>query len=239
MMQDEYFTIVGPADPRDPASRPIVPYGAVARQIAHSFFRVPHAAVHVLPVRMGTGEVLLHRRSTRVRVGAGVWDTVGGHVTFELGLPLTADGLAEASFATAMRELREELLLTLGGRPYVVPPGHVRRIGAVGGLQSGLDDPAAINVEYSTLYVAAIPETAQAQQLFELRDGSLREWLTQEALPWPEVVERFATPGSPCGDALARILRHTAANPALAAELDAALTWCCGLTPVSDLPTPA
>lgn len=238
-MYDEYFTIVGPADPRNPASRPIVPYGAVARQLAHSPFRVPHAAVHVLPVRMGTSEVLLHRRSARVRVGAGVWDMVGGHVTFELGLPLTAEGLDAASFATALRELREELLLTLGGQPYVVPAAHVRRVGEVGGLQSGLDDPTAVNVEYSTLYVAAVPELAQAQQLFELRDGSLREWLTQEALPWPEVVERFSAPGAPCGDALARILRHTGTDPALAAELDAALSWCCGLTPVSDGPASA
>lgn len=233
-MQDEYFTIVGPADPRDPTSRPIVPYGAVARQIAHSPFRVPHAAVHVLPVRMGTGEVLLHRRSTRMRVGAGVWDIVGGHVTFELGLPLTADGLAEASFATAIRELREELLLTLGDQPYVVPPTHVRRVGMVGGLRSGLDDPTAINVEYSTLYVAAIPETAVAQQLFELRDGSLREWLTQEALPWPVVVERFHLPSTLCGDALGRILHHTATDSDLAAELEATLMWCRGLTPVTD-----
>jgi 8-oxo-dGTP pyrophosphatase MutT (NUDIX family) len=236
---DEYFTIVGPVNPRDPESRPIVPYGAVARELAHSSFRVPHAAVHVLPVRMGTGEVLLHRRSARVRVGAGVWDTVGGHVAFELGMPLTAEGLSEASFATALRELREELLLALDGQPYVAPPAHLRRVGAVGALQSGLDDPTAINVEYSTLYVAAIPSEAQAQQLFELRDGSLREWLAQEALPWPEVVARFHEPASPCGDALARILRHTAADPGLAAELDAALSWCRSLAPAPDVPEAA
>lgn len=237
-MYDEAFTIVGPADPRDPQSRPIVPYGAVARALAHSPFRVPHAAVHVLPVIMQTGRVLLHQRSAQMRVSPLAWDTVGGHVTFEASMPLTAEGLAQASQATALRELREELLLTRAGRPYVVPADHLRQVGAVGALSTGLDDPHAINVEYSTLYVAAIPVDASAAQLFELHDGSLRTWLDQDLVSWDELIAGFATPGARVGDALTRITLHCAADPAFAALLAEAIAWCRERTPADDAPDP-
>jgi 8-oxo-dGTP pyrophosphatase MutT (NUDIX family) len=237
-MYDEAFMIVGPADPRDPQSRPILPYGAVARALAHSPFRVPHEAVHVLPVTMQTGRVLLHQRPAQVRVSPLAWDTVGGHVTFESSMPLTAEGLVQASQATALRELREELLLTRVGRPYVVPAEHLRQVGAVGTLTTGLDDPSAINVEYSTLYVAAIPVDAGAAQLFELRDGGLRTWLDQDLVSWDEIVAGFSTPGARVGDALMRIVRHCAADPALAAALAEAIAWCRKCAPADDTPDP-
>ncbi|MBX0329660.1 NUDIX domain-containing protein [Oscillochloris sp. ZM17-4] len=237
-MYDETFTIVGPVDPRDPQSRPIVPYGAVARALAHSSFRVPHAAVHVLPVTMQTGRILLHQRSAQMRVSPLAWDMVGGHVTFEASMPLTAAGLAQASQATALRELREELLLTRARRPYVVPATHVRQVGAVGALTTGLDDPRAINVEYSTLYVAAIPVDASAAQLFELRDGGLRTWLDQDLVTWNDIVAGFATPGGRVGDALTRMIRHCAADPAFAAALAEAIAWCRECAPAGDAPDP-
>jgi hypothetical protein len=50
---EEYFVVVGYQDVKNQTGE-IVPYGCVARNLAHSKSRIPHASVLIIPVRSGT-----------------------------------------------------------------------------------------------------------------------------------------------------------------------------------------
>jgi 8-oxo-dGTP pyrophosphatase MutT (NUDIX family) len=238
-MPEEFFTVVGRKDPRDPQSEIIVG-GCVTRHLAHSPARIPHAAVQIIPVRCGTGTIIIHQRSSKVRTSHERWDFFGGHVSFELGILLSAHGLEEASLETAVREAREELLVTVDNRPHLFQQAHFRRIGGVGEFEWGIDDPQSENVEYSTAFTVCIPEKAiLGQSPFELRSGEI-EWLQVKEIVWDDLLALYRTsqtsPQSQqvtqnefrtgFSDGVARILNRVQISDAMRHEVEAAINWC-------------
>lgn len=240
---EEFFPIVGPDQEGE-----IVVHGCVTRSLAHGPARIPHASVQIIPVRCGAGSLLIHRRSKKPRTSPGMWDFYGGHVGFEMGILLSRGGLERAYEETALREAREELLVTVQGRPHLILKSHLRQIGRPSGFSWGTDDPGQQNVEYSTAYALCIPEDAEVVTPFELRDGSI-EWLRIEEVSWDELLglfelsqsrsprmplrqgefERFADkrgnfPGF--ADGIIRIIRQVCSSSDMRQEVENALDWC-------------
>ncbi len=236
---DEFFTIVAREKREDPTSE-IVPCGCVTRRLAHSQARIPHASVQVIPVRSGTGNIVLHQRSAAVINSPERWDVPGGHVTFEMGILMSAGGLEDASVETALREAREEMLLATGGKPHLIQRGHLRQIGYVGQFEWGVDDPDTRNVEYSTAFVLCIPEGAAIAVPFEFRNGTIQESLPIRELGWEHLLElyqgsRLQPPAEPFAqsefrqgfaDGLARILDQALSSPQVRDDLEMALRRC-------------
>lgn len=183
---EEYFTIVGPEDTKNETG-PIVPYGCVARNLAHSPFRVPHTAVQIVPVQSGTMNVYLHRRSERVRNSPGLLDVFGGHVSFEMGILAGPQALAEASLETAVREAREEILVTAAGKPHFIRKEHFRQVGDVGQFKCNEET----NREYSTAFVLSLPsDSIVGDSPFESRSHGL-EWLPVTKVDWFALLQDY------------------------------------------------
>ncbi len=247
---EEFFTIAGPKDPEELESE-IVVHGCVTRNLAHGPARVPHASVQIIPVRCGTGNLLLHKRSEKPRTSPGMWDFFGGHVSLEMGILLSPNGLEDASEETALREAREELLVTVQSKPHLILKSHFQRIGRVGEFRWGMDDLTEQNVEYSTAYALCIPEHADVVSPFELREGGV-DWLRIEDVSWDDVMELYqwikSTP-PPCSlpdkfkrftdtqgefkgkfrgfaDGAARILEKVLMPSNTRQEVEESLSWC-------------
>lgn len=188
---EEFFTVVGPKNYKGDQSE-IVIQGCVTRNLAHSPARIPHASVLIIPVRRGTRNVFRHQRSENVRMAKGAWDTFGGHVTFELALLSSANALKEASLLTAVREAREEILVGVGGKPYLIQHTDFRQIGRVG--QFSCDEPE--NVEYATAFVLYLP-----------KDGTV-EWLPVEEIPWEDLLDHYHNEPGKFADGISRLLSH-------------------------------
>ncbi len=157
----EYFVIVKKTDSG------LEVHGCVTRDIAHSTFRVPHTSVNLVPVFQGTDEILIHKRSVKRRIGGGKFDFIGGHVNFEPGILAGSDALFVSVEKTALREAREELGVTLDGKPYIIPKHHVCRFTDLGELTAGLDDQTSKNVEFSTGFLVFLPKNAEVQVVDE------------------------------------------------------------------------
>ncbi|MGH9935847.1 MAG: hypothetical protein ACREAM_06340, partial [Blastocatellia bacterium] len=156
-MWEEYFTVVKKVEEKDPVKTKVIPCGCVSRDIAHSPAKVPHASVQVIPVRSSSGKIIMHQRPDfkGFRTAVGKWDVLGGHVTFEMGV-LSENGLELASFETAVREAREEMLVTFKNEAYLLEKKYFSPIGDIGQFECN----DATNAEYSTAFVLAIPENA-------------------------------------------------------------------------------
>lgn len=215
---EEYFVVVGHEDTMEKQGS-IVPYGCVARNLAHSPARIPHATVQIIPVRCGTRRVFIHRRSDKVRIAPGAWDIFGGHVAFELGILSSPSGLADVSLATALREAREEVPVSVGGSAQLILQADLKQVGAVG--QFTCDEPN--NVEYSTLYVLRIPSDAKVgDSPFELRDGTV-EFLPVREIEWDELLETFRK-RKKCefADGISRVLKHAL----ISSDIESAIGHC-------------
>ncbi len=186
---DEFFTLVSRRNPCDPSSEILIG-GCVTRDVAHSHARVPHATVQIIPVCSGTGIILIHQRPGFVRNSPNRWDILGGHVTFEMGILSSSDGLAEASKETALREAREEILVTVNGHAHLIMKSHLQQIGKVGQFEWGVKNPRAKNVEYSTAFVLCLPRNATVATPFELRDGSVL-WLPTLGVSWDQLQKYY------------------------------------------------
>lgn len=185
---EEFFTVVGPKEYKDPQSEIIV-QGCVTRNLAHSPARIPHASVLILPVRHGTRNVFIHQRSKIVRISPRAWDTFGGHISFEMALLASPNALVEASLTTAVQEAREEILVSVDGKPYLIQHKDFRQIGRVG--QFTCNEPT--NVEYRTAFVLYLPEEVEvSENPFERRDGTV-EWLPVQEIPWETLLDRYRT----------------------------------------------
>jgi 8-oxo-dGTP pyrophosphatase MutT (NUDIX family) len=134
----------------------------------------------------------------------GAWDTFGGHVTFELALLSSANALKEASLLTAVREAREEILVGVGGKPYLIQHTDFRQIGRVG--QFSCDEPE--NVEHATAFVLYLPENAViGDSPFERKDGTV-EWLPVEEIPWEDLLDHYHNEPGKFADGISRLLSH-------------------------------
>jgi len=212
---EEFFTIVGPVDVKDPSSD-IVIQGCVTRNLAHSPARVPHASVLILPVRNGTRSVFVHQRSKKVRTSPGALDTFGGHISFEMGLLTRSDALHEASLTTAVREAREEIFISVDGKPYLIQQKDFRQIGRVG--QFACSEPA--NVEYATAYVLFLPHNVQVgPSPFELRDGSV-DWLPVEEVLWDDLLVRYCENSGTFADGISRLMTQAMQSDDIAKMID-------------------
>src|SRR5262245_37636481 len=97
------------------------------------------------------------------------------------------DSLSEASITTALREAREELLLKVDGKPYLIQAKDLVQVGEVG--QFTCDEPT--NVEFSTAFVLYIPSEAEVSDSpFEYRDGRV-EWLPVSEIEWGELLNNY------------------------------------------------
>lgn len=190
----EYFVIVKKTD------LGLEVHGCVTRDLAHSEFRVPHTSVNLVPVFQDTDEVLIHRQSPRRRISPCKLDFAGGHVNFELALPGDPDALLAGVEKTALREAREELWLTVKGKPYIIPKGRVRRFTELGELTAGLDDPTSKNVEFSTGFIVFLPANAEVQVMDE------EEILCHERLSIEELLRRFQKQPDDFADGASRTL---------------------------------
>jgi len=199
-----HLIVVGHEDPMQRQGK-IVPYGCAARNLVHSPARIPHATVQIIPVRCGTRNVFIHQRSKKVRTSPGAWDILGGHVAFEMALLSSPSSLSEASMTTALREAREEMLLKVDGKPYLIQQKDFKQVGEVG--QFTCDEPK--NVEYSTAFVLCIPNRAVVSDSpFEYRDGTV-EWLPVSEIRWDDLLNNYKVKKSAeFADGISRILEH-------------------------------
>jgi 8-oxo-dGTP pyrophosphatase MutT (NUDIX family) len=188
VVMKEFFLVVGPEDTKNYTGE-IIPYGCVARDLAHSDARVPHATVQIIPVRFGTQNVFIHQRSKHVRNSPKKWDFFGGHISFEMGMLLSSSHtLAEASLDTARREAQEEILITVGGIPHLFQKKDFQQIGQVG--QFTYD--GSHNVEYSTAFVVCIGKDAIFDKTpFESKREGRVEWLIVEEIEWSELLRLY------------------------------------------------
>jgi 8-oxo-dGTP pyrophosphatase MutT (NUDIX family) len=236
---EEYLAIAGPRNPKDQNSEIIIA-GCVTRNLAHGPARIPHATVHLIPVRCGTRNILIHKRSDRPRNSPGKWAFFGGHISFEMGMLSTTCGLAEASWITALREAREEIPITVQGSPHLVQRADLKQIGNVGQFRWGIDDYSLKNVEYSTAFVLSIPEdSVVASSPFELSNGEV-ERLTVREIPWDELLNVYQASKSALpadsfsqsefhqgfADDVPRILEQVTISDELYREIEAAFNEC-------------
>jgi 8-oxo-dGTP pyrophosphatase MutT (NUDIX family) len=236
---EEFFTIVGPKDWNNPDSE-IVACGCATRNIVHGPSRIPHASVQIIVVRCGTENVFIQQRSERVRNSPGMWDCFGGHVSFQMGILLSANGLVDASLETALQEAREEMLITVNGETHLIQKAHFRQIGKVGQFRWGVDDPQEKNVEYSTAFALCIPHNAiVSDSPFEMKDGTV-ELLKVREIPWSELLEIYkASKAVPqptsftasefnkgFADGIVRVFDLMLSSDRTHKEVDRAVNWC-------------
>ncbi len=178
----------------------LVAHGFVSRTLAHSERRVPHTTVLIVPVFDGSNEVLIHRRGARV-IGAGKWDFAGGHVNFTPGALQGASGLLGWIEATALREAREEIWISVNGKPFIIGEGAVFRRTRPGELEA--DEP--MNLEFSTGFTVQLPATADVVMADEGCDGAV-EILETRRIAAPALEAWFQRQPDDFADGAARIL---------------------------------
>jgi 8-oxo-dGTP pyrophosphatase MutT (NUDIX family) len=141
--------------------------GFVTRDLTH-FHGVPHTTVLIVPVRAvesGKMEILIHRRPPNKKVSPDTWDTFGGHVEVSIqngkllppGDKIEDRGvLYQLIDSTAIREANEEIKIP----GFRFTDGEVHRFGGYGDFECGTHTSGAENVEYSTVFVAVLPQNA-------------------------------------------------------------------------------
>lgn len=150
--------------------------GFTTRDIAHTF-GVPHAAVQVAIMIQKEKDgvllphVLIHRRSRHKKVDPLKWDICGGHLDADdhllpkdkpfsfVNLPARwkdPQFVEQLFWEAAIREANEEVHFIKS--EFSFSKKHLRCIGEVGTFSTGLDQPLAINREYSSFFLAEVPE---------------------------------------------------------------------------------
>lgn len=197
--------------------------GFVTREMAHSH-GIPHATVLLVPVSLNqTGEltILTHRRPAGKETDPETWDMFGGHVEViaennVLELPPTWDSpetLHALVDETAIREANEEIRMV----GFQFTAAHLYRFGSYGDFESGTQVPGSHNVEYSTVFVVALPQgRADVQAVdtvmkdsveVEITDLPTRMWTIDALLnEYVQNSHRFA-------DGIGRILSRLSKQP--------------------------
>lgn len=165
--------------------------GFVRRDIAHSSFRIPHISVNIVPVIRGTEKTILQKRSKKRKIDPSKYDFNGGHVIYEhVLLSDNPKALELANDKTALRETREEIVVSNDGRPYVFSSRDLIRFTKVGELLTGFDDPGSINVGYMTGYILFIPMDSTIIVSDDNEDGTNEE-LSYEEIDISQIVALF------------------------------------------------
>lgn len=163
--------------------------GFTTRNVAHTF-GVPHAAVQVAITIQKEKEgqlvphVLLHQRSTHKKVDPLKWDICGGHIDVDDSLLPKEEAFSfenlpphwkepkfieQLFWEAAIREANEEVKLLRS--TFSFAKKDMCCIGGVGTFSTGFDQPIAINREYSSFFVAAIPtEVIQLSEADNIHD---------------------------------------------------------------------
>ena len=164
--------------------------GFVRRDIVHSRFRIPHISVNIVPIIMGTEKAILHKRSKKRKIDPSTYDFNGGHVMYEPLLLSNPKELEQTNDKTALREAKEEIAVSNGGRAYVFSSKDLLRFTKVGGLLTGFNNPDSINVSYMTGYILFIPADSTIVIADENEDGTIDE-LSYEEIDISRIVELF------------------------------------------------
>jgi len=202
--------------------------GVVTRDVAH-YKGVPHGAVQVAVVvnKNAKPHILLHKRSRWKKISPNTWDICGGHVDANGGL-LTDVGLWDDQafikdlFAkTALREANEEICIIK--RPdFKFDEKHLRCFGGPGVFES-----ASENKEFSTLYLAFVPETIvsltdadEVKDIFKVVDsvgigGKSKEEIALELrlVTLIQLVREFGEKPEDYADGVARVLSRAVEEP--------------------------
>lgn len=219
---------------------------AVSRKLAHEN-GIPHATVLVAVVvaqRHGDGQlvphILLQRRPDSKMISPDKWDICGGHIEATPDVLANAENscspayLERLSDETAIREVNEECKVRLRSGGFLTfRHGHLRRFGCVAEFTHGLEDRAAPNREYSTLYVAFVPldlvilgpgddlrGVVEFWESIPIGGGSVAVALDSKLLTWAELIEDFASNYGQYADGVARLLSRALREPATIQGLD-------------------
>ena len=179
----------------------LVVHGFVSRQLAHGSRRVPHSSVLLVPHLRGSRQVVLHRRSDKKDVSPGKWDFAGGHVGFDLVMLTGASGLSRCIEATALREAREELLVTVAGVHSPIRAADVVRFTELGELACEEER----NVEFSTGFAVGLPAGARVAMVDSVGDDE-EEAREVRALELDRVLDWYRREPSEFADGARRIL---------------------------------
>jgi len=230
--------------------------GAVTRDVAHRR-GIPHGtalvAVTVAKQRKDgrlVPHVLLHRRPDEKRISPRKLDICGGHIEGSSSILESQEKWDSVQYIerliadTALREVAEECRIEVRrvSRLFRFEKSNLRRFGALGAFDCGLDDADAKNREYATLYSAFVPRdvvtlgaSEPAEAAFEVVEtvmgsGGERQVSAQELelVPFAELVHRFVENPEDFADGISRVLsravREHDTTKALERFLEAGLT---------------
>lgn len=164
--------------------------GFVRRDIVHSSLRIPHISVNIVPIIRGTEKTILQKRSNKRKIDPSKHDFNGGHVIFEPTLFSGSKSIEEANDKTALRETREEVSVSIDGRPYLFSSNDLIRFTKIGELITGFDNPNSINVGYMTGYILLLPPDTTIIMTDENENGIVEE-LSYQEIDIPDVVSLF------------------------------------------------
>lgn len=198
-------------------------FGFATRDYVHGH-SLRHIAVQIIPVALdesGNDCVLyLHLRSRFKRTSPNKLDFAGGHVNFDESVfpRLYWDSrvvLEKASFLTALRESREEVLCH---PPVVLSEEALLQFGEVCAFECDTPrEDGSRNVEYSSAFVLGLPPGRRVTIRDTDRKGE-RE-LTVESMHFEEVLEKFRKNRKEFADGAERVLAKVVENDGLAKEL--------------------
>ena len=167
-------------------------------------------------------EILVHRRPPDKKVSPDTWDTFGGHVDVLIQdgkLQPPANKIEDRSVLqrliddTAIREANEEIKVP----GFRFTTAEVHRFGGYGDFEYGTRTPGAQNVEYSTLYVAVLPQKALSITAHDTvgRGGVEVEVsnLRLRSVALDDLLIEFGKKPSEFADGLGRILEQLAKVP--------------------------
>ncbi len=187
-------------------------HGCVSRELAHGSHamsredvRLPHPTAILLFVVMSkVPQIITHVRAGGRAVSGGRRDCMGGHVTYHpacLGSEAALEWLIDQ---TAVREMREEVLLARGGRPVLLPSEAVARWTDYGELIC--NDRSNPNFEYSTGYLIRLAPTDQFVVVDSRRDGTVEE-LPSRLDTLSDLEREFGANPEAFADGLSRVLK--------------------------------
>jgi 8-oxo-dGTP pyrophosphatase MutT (NUDIX family) len=217
----ELFVLVAKRSPH----APLEICGCVTRDAAHAL-GFPHTSAILAPVTWDESLVepviLLHKRSPYKRTCPDTWDFCGGHLTFEtsyldlLERALDSQQLLErASLDTAVREANEELQCE---PPFQFRSRHVHRFQAVGYFACETQGQRGKNVEFSTVYVVAVPGD-RSVTVWDT-DAKGERQLEVRRFTWPELLERYRDEPGTFADGAGRVLKKLSQDAKLNAEFE-------------------
>lgn len=176
--------------------------GIVSKEVVH-FQGVPHGAVQVAVVVLKEingykqPHILLHKRSKWKKISPNKWDICGGHVIADqriipageiTTLPMTWEDqslIKNLFLETAIREVNEEVTILIHN--FKFENEHIKSFGGIGAFDYGFHQPDSLNKEFSTFYVAFVPqtiillkETTLIEEIVEVKDSIGVEGQEQE-----------------------------------------------------------